>query len=146
MTVPARFRKPTTRSSKLPLSPSTSSARSSGTWGSTSDEVSTTRRHLARKPHACRSIATAFIGDILGRRRTIVLGACLVLLGTVLQAVAGLGTLWVLVAGRVAAGLGIGVNTATIPVWQSEMARSEWRGTLVMTEGALVRRHRVWHL
>ena len=42
------------------------------------------------------------------------------------------------VVGRVITGIGNGMNTATIPVWQSEMSKPENRGKLVNLEGAVV--------
>ena len=39
---------------------------------------------------------------------------------------------------RVITGIGNGMNTATIPVWQSEMSKPENRGKLVNLEGAVV--------
>lgn len=39
-----------------------------------------------------------------------------------------------MVAGRVIAGIGNGINTATAPVWQSETSQIKWRGKLVVIE------------
>lgn len=40
-------------------------------------------------------------------------------------------------AGRIVTGFGNGFITASVPVWQSECAKAEHRGYLVMIEGAL---------
>jgi MFS family permease len=43
-----------------------------------------------------------------------------------------------LIVGRIVTGVGNGMNTSTIPVWQSEMAPPKIRGFLVLFEGALI--------
>ena len=40
--------------------------------------------------------------------------------------------------GRIITGIGNGINTSTVPTWQSETARSHDRGKLVMIEGSLI--------
>ena len=40
--------------------------------------------------------------------------------------------------GRIVTGFGNGMNTSSIPVWQSEMAPPKIRGFLVLFEGALI--------
>lgn len=40
----------------------------------------------------------------------------------------------VMIAGRVIAGIGNGLNTSTAPVWQSETSKASWRGKLVVIE------------
>ena len=42
------------------------------------------------------------------------------------------------VVGRVVSGIGNGMNTATIPVWQSETSQAKNRGLLVCLEGAVI--------
>ena len=39
-----------------------------------------------------------------------------------------------MIAGRIIAGLGNGLNTATAPVWQAETSQAHWRGKLVVIE------------
>ncbi len=39
-----------------------------------------------------------------------------------------------MITGRVIAGIGIGINTATAPVWQSETSSVKWTGKLVIIE------------
>lgn len=61
-------------------------------------------------------------------------------IGTVLST-ASFGDYWGLgqfVMGRVISGLGNGLDTATIPVWQSECSRAHNRGFLVCFEGAII--------
>ncbi|KAL1849305.1 hypothetical protein Plec18170_007597 [Paecilomyces lecythidis] len=43
-----------------------------------------------------------------------------------------------LIVGRVVTGIGNGLNTSTVPTWQSECSKSHRRGQLVMVEGALI--------
>ncbi|EEH36591.2 sugar transporter STL1 [Paracoccidioides lutzii Pb01] len=82
------------------------------------------------------AIACIWIGDILGRRKTIFIGSVIMVVGAVLQASAfGLAHF---VIGRVITGLGNGLNTSTVPTWQSECSKSHRRGQLVMVEGALI--------
>jgi MFS family permease len=67
-------------------------------------------------------------------------GAVLMIIGTVISVTPFKGH-WALgqfVVGRVISGLGNGMNTATIPVWQSEMSKAKNRGLLVNLEGAVI--------
>jgi len=75
-------------------------------------------------------------GDKLGRRRSILTGACIMIVGAIIQTASfGLAQL---IVGRIVTGIGNGMNTGTIPVWQSEMAPPAQRGFLVLFEGALI--------
>ncbi|CAN6675052.1 hypothetical protein TRVA0_082S00144 [Trichomonascus vanleenenianus] len=79
-------------------------------------------------------------GEKIGRRPLIIVGSTIIIIGTVISCSA-FGPHWGLgqfVIGRVVTGVGNGLNTATIPVWQSEMSRAENRGFLVNLEGAVV--------
>jgi MFS family permease len=60
------------------------------------------------------------VGDILGRRRAIILGAVIMLLGVIIQVTSmpGATPLAQLIVGRVVMGVGNGVNTSTIPTYQ----------------------------
>ncbi|KAI2470834.1 general substrate transporter [Annulohypoxylon bovei var. microspora] len=82
------------------------------------------------------AIITIFISNPLGRRRMIILGTSIMIVGAALQASAT--TLPHFIIGRIITGLGNGGNTSTIPTWQSETSRSHKRGKLVMIEGALI--------
>lgn len=42
------------------------------------------------------------------------------------------------IVGRIITGIGNGLNTSTVPTWQSECSKSHRRGQLVMIEGALI--------
>lgn len=84
----------------------------------------------------CGAIACIWIGDILGRRKTIFTGSAIMIVGAALQASAfGLPQF---IVGRIITGMGNGLNTSTVPTWQSECSKSHRRGQLVMIEGALI--------
>ncbi|KAK9235007.1 general substrate transporter [Lipomyces kononenkoae] len=82
------------------------------------------------------ALTTMWLGDRLGRRKIIFLGACVMILGTAIQCSSF--TLAQFVVGRIVTGYGNGYITATVPMWQSECAKAESRGKLVMVQGALI--------
>ena len=82
------------------------------------------------------AVITIWIGNPLGRRRMIMLGTAIMVVGAILQASAT--TLPHFIVGRIITGIGNGGNTSTVPTWQSETSRSHKRGKLVMIEGALI--------
>ncbi|KAL9133312.1 MAG: hypothetical protein Q9175_005506 [Cornicularia normoerica] len=82
------------------------------------------------------AIATIFIGDRLGRRKTIFLGSSIMVGGATLQCSSF--SLAQFMTGRLVTGFGNGLNTSTVPTWQSECSRSHRRGQLVMIEGAMI--------
>ncbi|KAK2747334.1 hypothetical protein FQN57_002232 [Myotisia sp. PD_48] len=82
------------------------------------------------------AILCIFVGDILGRRKTIWIGSAIMVVGAALQASAF--ELSHFIVGRVITGIGNGLNTSTVPTWQSECSKSHRRGQLVMIEGALI--------
>ncbi|OTB02824.1 hypothetical protein M426DRAFT_13072 [Hypoxylon sp. CI-4A] len=73
-----------------------------------------------------------FIGEKLGRRKTIWFAMCLVLVGATLQATAF--SVGHLVVGRVITGCGTGMKTSTVPMYQAELCDSKARGRLVSAE------------
>ncbi|KAI1329014.1 general substrate transporter [Xylariaceae sp. FL0255] len=82
------------------------------------------------------AVISIFISNALGRKKMIMLGTSIMIVGAILQASSS--TLPQLVIGRIITGLGNGGNTSTVPTWQSETSRSHKRGKLVMIEGALI--------
>jgi MFS family permease len=82
------------------------------------------------------ALATIWIGDWLGRRKTIFVGSAIMVVGATLQTSAF--SLGHLIAGRIITGIGNGMNTSTVPSWQSECSKSHRRGQMVMIEGALI--------
>ncbi|KAL4811991.1 general substrate transporter [Aspergillus spinulosporus] len=86
------------------------------------------------------ALVSMFYGERVGRTRVIICGATILIIGAVISC-AGFGPHWGLgqfVVGRVVSGIGNGLNTATIPVWQSECSASHNRGLLVCFEGAMI--------
>ncbi|KAL9112284.1 MAG: hypothetical protein Q9227_003402 [Pyrenula ochraceoflavens] len=84
----------------------------------------------------CGAISCIWIGNVLGRRKTIFLGSAIMVVGATLQCTAF--SLAHLIIGRLITGIGNGLNTSTVPTWQSECSKSHRRGQLVMIEGALI--------
>lgn len=86
------------------------------------------------------ALFSMFFGDKLGRTRLIFMGASILILGALITTVCFTGHWEVgqFVVGRVVSGVGNGMNTATIPVWQSECSGAHNRGFLVCFEGAMI--------
>jgi MFS family permease len=82
------------------------------------------------------AISCIWVGDWLGRRKTIFLGSSIMIVGATLQCTAF--SLPHFIVGRLVTGFGNGLNTSTVPTWQSECSKSHRRGQLVMVEGALI--------
>ncbi|WFD01128.1 hypothetical protein MYAM1_003889 [Malassezia yamatoensis] len=82
------------------------------------------------------SIFVLFYGDKLGRRSCIVFGSSTMIIGTIIMVAHD--TLAPFTVGRVIAGIGNGLDTASIPMLQSELSKPKNRGFLVFIEGALL--------
>lgn len=78
------------------------------------------------------TLVSMFFGDRLGRRRCILVGCCILIVGAVLQTASY--SLAQMIVGRVVAGVGNGMNTVAIPVWQSETLRDMISGALARGE------------
>jgi len=82
------------------------------------------------------AVITIWLGNYLGRRRTIFVGSAIMVVGAIIQTASfGLAQL---IVGRIITGVGNGLNTSTVPTWQSETSKSHKRGQMVMIEGALI--------
>lgn len=79
------------------------------------------------------TLSCIWLGDLFGRRRAIMVGAVVQVIGAVLMASAG--SLAHLVTSRVILGVGTGVLLATIPLWQSEISPANKRGAHVGMKG-----------
>ncbi|KAK9770265.1 putative General substrate transporter [Seiridium cardinale] len=79
-------------------------------------------------------------GDLLGRRKGIILGAFIMILGVIIQVTsqAGATPLAQFIVGRVVTGVGNGINTATIPTYQAECSKTTNRGLLICIEGGVI--------
>ncbi|EKM80392.1 hypothetical protein AGABI1DRAFT_128066 [Agaricus bisporus var. burnettii JB137-S8] len=82
------------------------------------------------------ALSNLWIGDRLGRRRTIILGGVVMIIGAILQT-ASYSYSQMLVA-RVITGLGNGLNTSTVPSYHAECSPAAKRGALIMIEGSLI--------
>jgi MFS family permease len=69
-------------------------------------------------------------GDKLGRRRCILIGCAILIVGAILQTASY--SLAQMIVGRVVAGIGNGMNTIAIPIWQAETAQPKDRGKLIV--------------
>lgn len=78
------------------------------------------------------TLVSMLFGDRLGRRRCILIGCCILMVGAVLQTASY--SLPQMIVGRVVAGLGNGMNTVAIPVWLSETAQAKDRGKLMVAQ------------
>ena len=79
------------------------------------------------------ALVALVVGDRLGRKRMILLGAVVGLIGAILEASA-MSFGW-MATSRMVAGIGTGTFYATVPMWVCELSRKEQRGASV---GAVV--------
>ncbi|KAF2183850.1 general substrate transporter [Zopfia rhizophila CBS 207.26] len=82
------------------------------------------------------AVATIWLGNMLGRKRTIMAGSSIMVIGAIIQASSF--HLGQLIPGRLITGFGNGMNTSTVPTWQAETSKSHRRGQMVMIEGSLI--------
>ncbi|KAM0709556.1 hypothetical protein Q7P35_003595 [Cladosporium inversicolor] len=80
------------------------------------------------------ALSTILTGDWLGRPRQILLGSTVIAIGAIIQTACW--SVPQMMVGRVVAGLGTGMNTATAGVWQSETSKMQSRGKLVIIQMA----------
>lgn len=78
------------------------------------------------------SLINGPVADRVGRKASIMAAVLVFLLGSSLQAAAN--TDAVLFAGRAVAGVAVGMLTMVVPMYMSEIALPEIRGTLVVTQ------------
>ncbi|KAL7420894.1 sugar transporter-like protein [Cryptotrichosporon argae] len=87
-----------------------------------------------------------FFGDRLGRRRMMLLGAVVMIIGTVITVTSfgpgapngNVGGFVQFIVGRVITGIGNGGNTATVPSWIAETSKAHNRGFLICLEASTV--------
>ncbi|EXJ71764.1 uncharacterized protein A1O5_05574 [Cladophialophora psammophila CBS 110553] len=77
-------------------------------------------------------LAAAIWGGRYGRRAAITFGCIVTIIGAALQA-SSYSVAQIIVA-RIITGIGNGVNTAIVPTWVAETAKSEHRGKLIATQ------------
>jgi sugar porter (SP) family MFS transporter len=78
------------------------------------------------------SLSVGRIGDLIGRRRTILYGAMVFFVGGMLQTFAN--GMPMMLVGRIIAGLGVGALSTIVPVYQSEISPPHNRGKLACIE------------
>ncbi|KAG6308149.1 hypothetical protein E4U45_002149 [Claviceps purpurea] len=78
------------------------------------------------------SLVVGRVGDIIGRRRTILYGSCIFFVGGALQTAAT--SMAMMMVGRIIAGLGVGMLSTIVPVYQSEISPPHNRGKLACIE------------
>lgn len=78
------------------------------------------------------SLVVGRIGDILGRRRTILYGSLIFVVGGAFQSFAT--GMPMMLLGRIIAGLGVGALSTIVPVYQSEISPPHNRGKLACIE------------
>lgn len=78
------------------------------------------------------SLMVGRIGDIIGRRKTILYGSCIFFVGGALQTFAV--NMGMMMLGRIVAGLGVGMLSTIVPVYQSEISPPHNRGKLACIE------------
>jgi hypothetical protein len=78
------------------------------------------------------SLTVGRIGDILGRRKTILYGSMIFFVGGALQTFAT--SMAMMMVGRIIAGLGVGMLSTIVPVYQSEISPAHNRGKLACIE------------
>ncbi|KAF2212248.1 hypothetical protein CERZMDRAFT_97527 [Cercospora zeae-maydis SCOH1-5] len=78
------------------------------------------------------AIMAYFIGDIIGRKKTILIGTTIMSVGAILQITAY--SVPHMIVGRIVGGIGNGLNTSTAPPWQAETSKAAWRGKLIVIE------------
>lgn len=79
------------------------------------------------------TLSCVWLGDWLGRRRLMMLGSIVQIIGTILATSAY--SLTQLISGRVIIGFGVGEIWATVPLWLSEISSVQKRGSHVATKG-----------
>jgi len=80
----------------------------------------------------CGSLTCSSLADRFSRKRTILLGCIIFLLGGFLQAIST--RLWTLFVGRAAGGWGVGMLSCLAPLYMSEISPKEIRGNLLALE------------
>ncbi|KAG1768791.1 general substrate transporter [Suillus occidentalis] len=82
------------------------------------------------------ALSNLWVGDKLGRRKTIVVGGCIMIVGAILQTSAF--SFVHLIFARIFTGYGNGLITSTVPTYHAELSPSAKRGRMIMMEGTLI--------
>ncbi|KAF2086837.1 general substrate transporter [Saccharata proteae CBS 121410] len=86
------------------------------------------------------AILMLLCGDRVGRRRGIIAGAAIMIIGVLVQITAfdGHHAMAQFIVGRTITGFGNGMNTSTIPTYQAECSKAANRGLLICIEGGVI--------
>lgn len=74
------------------------------------------------------TIINMLFANKLGRKKTILMGSCVSVVGCALQG--GAADIAMLMVGRFIAGAAVGILTSTIPLYAAEISESKYRGAL----------------
>jgi MFS family permease len=77
-------------------------------------------------------ILSIFFGGRLGRKNMVYIGCCILIVGAVIQTASY--SVAQIIVGRIVAGVGNGINTATVPTWVAETSQAHQRGRLIATQ------------
>lgn len=121
-------------------------------WTKTFPEIDTTHTTGAAKSHNATiqgvvvatfvlgaligALCCMYTGDMFGRRKNIFMAAALTLIGEILCSSSY--ALPQFIVGRTTIGLGTGVLSATVPVWQAECSSAANRGKHVVLDGLFI--------
>ncbi|KAL2870461.1 sugar porter family MFS transporter [Aspergillus lucknowensis] len=82
------------------------------------------------------AVSATWVGGKLGRKKSVLLGITIMTIGAVLQTTSyGIPHMMV---GRIVSGIGNGINSSTVAVWQTETAPARLKGKLVILQNALL--------
>ena len=86
------------------------------------------------------AISILTFGDYLGRRRSMMMGGAVMILGVIIQVTSERAhtPLAQFIIGRTITGVGNGINTSTIPTYQAECSKTSNRGLLICIEGGVI--------
>ncbi|CCM04837.1 uncharacterized protein FIBRA_07030 [Fibroporia radiculosa] len=82
------------------------------------------------------ALSNLWLGDKLGRRKTIFIGGSIMIVGAILQTTSF--TYAQMIVARIITGLGNGLNTSTVPTYHAECSPAAKRGSFIMVEGSLI--------
>ncbi|KIK70873.1 hypothetical protein GYMLUDRAFT_32946 [Collybiopsis luxurians FD-317 M1] len=78
------------------------------------------------------SAAAGRVGDIIGRKGTLFIGAIVFTIGGAVQTLTN--GFWTMIVGRVISGFGVGLLSTIVPIYQSEISPPNHRGSLACME------------
>ncbi|KAK7468783.1 hypothetical protein VKT23_003284 [Stygiomarasmius scandens] len=78
------------------------------------------------------SVAAGRVGDIIGRKGTLFIGALVFTVGGAVQTLTN--GFWTMIVGRVISGFGVGLLSTIVPIYQSEISPPDHRGALACVE------------